>query len=299
MMSVLLHGFLAALAFLASVTFRQVQPDTTKVFELVAGVGDNYAATEAPALGSPDGTGVSMPDVPDFPAPKIAPPEPEPVPIQAAPPEPAPKPVITKAPEKAPVKTPAKEPTFDRDIKRLMDKREANVVKKAQAEAKARAEREEREAKKKMTLEEFQKQQGKTASRTGKSDPIKTKRIDGEGIAGGVRGGSTANKVGGAGGTALSRDEGDVMDAYIALVIQRLREAHRQPPGVSDLLTARVDFRIGADGTVTFLRIVESSGNAEFDESIAEAFRRIRSLPAPPNRKTDTYRTTFRIRDTD
>ena len=43
-LSALLHGAVAALVLFLGYTFSQNAPETAKVFELVAGVGDNYAA---------------------------------------------------------------------------------------------------------------------------------------------------------------------------------------------------------------------------------------------------------------
>jgi TonB family protein len=79
-------------------------------------------------------------------------------------------------------------------------------------------------------------------------------------------------------------------------LVQRLRESHQQPPGLSDLLNAGVEFTIAANGNISGVRIVRSSGNAAFDQSVLEAFFRVR-MPARPDGKTDSQRLTFRIRE--
>jgi colicin import membrane protein len=65
---------------------------------------------------------------------------------------------------------------------------------------------------------------------------------------------------------------------------------------VSDQLSAEVVFTIAAHGTISGVRIVRSSGSAEFDESVIAAFSRV-FLPPRPDGKTDSQRLTFRIRE--
>ena len=61
-LSALLHGGVIALVLFFSYAATSVVKDEPKVLELVAGAGDNYAATAAPALGSP-GSATSKPRV--------------------------------------------------------------------------------------------------------------------------------------------------------------------------------------------------------------------------------------------
>jgi colicin import membrane protein len=124
----------------------------------------------------------------------------------------------------------------------------------------------------------------------------KVPRVDTKGIVGGVKGGSTASK-GGQGGTAMTREEADQLSTYISYLIQELKRAHEPPPGVSDLLEARVTFDITASGAILNPRITRSSGNREFDESVLDAFRRMRSIGPTPNRRADTWTVNFRMRD--
>lgn len=303
MLSLTMHGGLAALLlFIAYAMHRQVK-ESPKIFELVAGEGDNYAATEAPALGIAGGVKFTMPTPLSTPEPVQAqplpePPQPEPVVEHAPEPKPAPK-VVEKVVEKAtpkPVET--KAPNYKKDLMRIADKREKRLV---EADRKKREAAEKAAAAKaaKMTKAEFDRLNKGKNSPTGAKGGTATKvaKIDGEGIAKGVIGGSTNNKTGGAGGKALSRAEQDQLDSYIALLIQRLRAAHEKPPGLSDLLEARVQFRIAANGTISDVRIVGSSGSSEFDQSVLAAFARVRSIGATPNGKSDTWIVTFKMRE--
>jgi colicin import membrane protein len=249
----------------------------TKIMELVAGEGDNYGATEAPALGDPNSTN-SQPLPPDA--------EPRTMEAVAAPtaPKPTDKPV----------------PDFSKQIARVADRAEARKMKQYEKEQKAREEaerkaeearaREEAKARQevasnRMTKEEYDRRfpQKAGAARTSNSS-IKAPKIDTKGILGGVAGGSTANTKGGAGGTAMTREEGDMLDAYFSLLYQRLREAHEKPTGLSDLLSAMAEYRIDGDGTISNVRIIRSSGSPEFDQSVLSAFRNVGSIGPRPDR---------------
>jgi TonB family protein len=121
--------------------------------------------------------------------------------------------------------------------------------------------------------------------------------IDAQGIANGVRGGSTANTRGGGGGKALTREEQSELNTYISFLLNALKEAHDPPPGVSDQLETKVTFDISANGNISSPRIARSSGNREFDESVLEAFRKVRSIGPTPDGKPDTWTVTFRMKE--
>jgi colicin import membrane protein len=296
--SICLHALVVALAVLAFVVSARRAAEPPAIFELVAGEGDNYAATEAPALGEPDAdpgeTAVSLPKPvvtkrPD-PTPEVAPIEPLPPEPVAATPVPA-----VKAP---PTPKAQPQPNFVRDIKRLSEKRAANIEKKFRADQKAAADRAKKEAdqqSKRMSKEEFDR------LNAGKKSPSGTRRTAdvpsvAKGIRGGVSGGSTANTKGGAGGKALERAEMELTDAYIALILQRIRQTMEQA-NFSDQLSVRVQFSLSATGEISGVSIRESSGSNEFDRAILDAFRTIPNLGPPPNRKAGTFVVNLRMSD--
>ena len=205
--SFLIHGAVIALVVLLGFYVGEHQAEPTKVFELVAGKGDNYGATEAPALGIAGGVGITTVDAPVAPQPTpiepikvdIAQPivEPTPTPPQPTPPEPpvavepVPVPVPTPTPTptpkpKPPVKTPVKKP-IQTDFKKLVQR----TADRKAARLEAQYKKQEAAQKKRESYEQFQKEHGARAT--------------GEGISGGVVGGNPSNKVGGAGGKALTR----------------------------------------------------------------------------------------------
>ena len=293
--SATLHGIAAALLMLSFV-MKQRDPEP-KVFELVAGEGDNYMAREAPALGSADGVKF---DVPKAPVPKPSPPKPEPQEaVTPVPPAPTPKVVASPPPKQADPVAPDFRKKLRRDVSAAESQAKREIKKKRDAEARRAAEEQKRIAdeQKQLTKEEFDRlNKAKGTKAPAKSAPTKVAKIDAEGIAKGVVGGSTANKVGGAGGKALKVENDDVLAAYDALFKQRLRTEFEAPPGLSDSLKVEIEVRSNADGTLTDRKITKSSGSEEFDQAVMEALRKVR-MPARPDRKSEVIAFTFTMRE--
>ena len=286
-LSASLHGLVVALVVALAYLAETHVKETPKILDLVAGAGDDYGATAAPALGTPGGIKIAIPE-PPAPAPepvKLA----APVPVAPAP---EPDPVVSKAPvEKAvtPPKTKeTKTPNFSNQIKRKI----------IRAESKAKAEiKKEREAEqKRLTKAEFDRQ-NRTNKVSGAGNP-KVKHVDSEGISGGVVGGSTASKAG-AGGKALTREEGDLLDAYFAIVKQRLQDGLEKPPGLGDAVFAIAEFRLNTDGSISSARITRGSGSDEFDRAVMDDIRRYRRVSPPSAWKGDTVSLTFRMKEED
>ncbi|HEY9154598.1 MAG TPA: TonB family protein, partial [Opitutaceae bacterium] len=201
-----------------------------------------------------------------------------------------------------------KAPDFVRQMSRVEKRTQAKIEKRekaeAEREAKLEAEREKQAAQavknNQMTKEEFDRRFGNKAnsSTLKSSSQVKVAKIDTEGISGGVVGGSTKNKRGGAGGTALTREQADELDAYFSMLLSRLKDAHQRPEGLSDLLTAKVEFYIDHDGTISGVSVIRSSGSPEFDQSVLSAFRKVGSIgPRPDNGGRLRREVTFKMRD--
>ena len=301
--SATLHAAAVVLVVAAAwVTNQQIRPPV-KIFDLVAGEGDNWAATEAPALGTPDGVKLQVPAAAESaprmaePVPRIAEPEaapPEPIaaaPIQEAPPAPATTAKTTSTPA----------PDLVRTAKKVAAKVEQKMAQKQRMEdaiAADKARKDAAAAKKIMTKEQYDKLYGNKANPAGKAGgATKIARVDPKGIAGGVVGGSTANTVGGAGGKALSREEASVMEGYFSYLKQKLEQAHEPPVGVSDKLSVRVEFMLAVDGSISQVHVVRSSGNRDFDQSVLEAFKRVRSIGTRPDGRSEPITLEFNTRD--
>ncbi len=262
--SLLLHGTavlaIGAIAFIAQ---QGIRPPM-QVFELVAGPGNDYTATAAPALGTPEGTiEVKVPTPPERREPVVAEPAPPAPPVTPAP--------ATAAPT-AEVKTTVHAPS--------------------------RAEL------KRMTYQQYVKKFGKptpaqtpaSSTAAGSGRPRTVPKINARGIAEGVLGGSPNSRKGG-GGHALTAPARSEMEGYFARLITALRQNLEKPPGLSDLLAADVEFLIAADGTISRIRIAHSSGNEEFDRACIDAFRQVGSVGPRPDGQSDIKMITFRMKD--
>lgn len=265
--SLILHAFVAAIIFVTTIYVTRSTDAGPKIIELVAGEATDMNALEAPALGN-------TPNPVKMNVPKTAPPPQPQVEETAAVPEPPVKETVpTKAP---PVKTPP--PT--------RAKADTSIAKQMNKSAK-------------VSYQEYLKKHPtpKQSAASTVRRAANVPKIDTQGILKGVRGGSTANTTGGQGGKALTREEADQLSVYISFLIQELKRAHEPPPGVSDQLETKVRFDITASGAILNPQIVKSSGNREFDESVLDAFRRMRSIGPTPNRRPDTWTVTFKMRD--
>ena len=310
-LSLMLHGaFVAAMLFTAFAFRDDASRKSTEIFELVAGPGDNWAATEAPAIGSPDAVSFQPP------AP-VTPAKTEPVrapePVTAAPPEKSPvvaAPVeAVAAPKAEPKKTPP-EKTIAQQMEAAASRRErqqtatfkreeaARLKRERAAAAAAAAKRKAAEAaeEKRMSYAEFSKNNPRKTAANTKSAPSKYDKISTKGITDGVAGGTTDKA--GAGGNKLSRAEQDALGTYFAMLKQKVIDAHVMPPGANDRLSAEVSFYIASDGSISQVKITRSSGDTAFDNSVMDAFRTI-TMGSKPDRRGETVTSIFRKRDFD
>ena len=296
--SVMLHGLLAA-AILLSAYFMRDETVNTKIIELVRGADDNYGALVAPALGDPNSTKLAEPGADAQP--------PLPLPPAAATPFQA----VAQQPKTEATPLP-KTPNFTRIIERKLKayeikkaKEDAAAAKKAAEEAEAAKKAEEARQKaealkpntmSKLEFDRLHPNQPNASQQPSNALP-KIAKLDTKGIRGGVVGGSTDNTKGGAGGTALSREETDRLSEYLSALVQRLKKAHERPTGLSDLLTAVAECYISESGTISQARISRSSGSPEFDQSVMSAFRNVDVIPRTDGGGTIKREFIFKMRD--
>jgi TonB family protein len=271
-LSLTLHLLFVAAIFLATYFVAQKAKEQPVIFELVAGPPTAPDELVAPALGnSPTPVKLEVPKI------ELVPtmPEPEPV-VQTAEPEvhetvPPPPPVEKPKPKAKAAEKPKPDTSIAKEMKQAQRMSYKDYLKKHPTP----------------------KQPASAPARKAANVP----RVDTQGILQGVKGGSTANTRGGGGGTALTREQQDRMSTYISLLIQELKKAHEPPPGVNDRMETKVTFDITASGAIMNPRISKSSGDKAFDESVLEAFLRVRSIGPTPNRRSDTWTVTFKMRD--
>jgi colicin import membrane protein len=282
--SALLHGAAIALIIAATYLAGLRSGKSLEFFELVAGEGDNFGATEAPALGTAGGDpAVVTQPVPVAATTVIAP-------APAAPKEKDLTQVLKSSAAKATAKVAAQAA------------KERAAEEKAAKEEAARQAREEAAAKQamqqgRMSKEEFDRLYKNKA--TPAAAPKTNVPKVGVGLAGGVVGGSAANTKGGAGGTALTAPERSVAEAYTSALMQRLQQNldDQKPPGLSDTLMATASMRILADGTISGATIVKPSGNREFDKAVLDAIRLTRMSARPKGFTSDTVIIDFSAKD--
>ncbi len=259
-LSLLLHGTIVTAIVVLAFIVQQRTPPPVQIFELVAGPPTDPTATAAPALGSPEGS-VEV-KIPEPPA------RAEPVVEETAPP---------------PSKSETSRPATRTETKAAATATKAPSLKESR-----------------LSYDQYVKKYGKPASSksgsSGAPRAVAVPQIRTKGIPDGVIGGSASSK-GGGGGTALTAAQHSALEGYIARLVAALRQNHEKPPGLSDLLSADVEFLIAADGTISRVQIVRSSGNTDFDLSCIEAFRRVGSVGPKPDGKSDTWVLTFRMKE--
>jgi colicin import membrane protein len=250
-LSAALHGAVVAAVLLGAWATQKAVLDPPHIFELVAGAGDNFTATQAAAPEHSTAVKFSAPKQPRTP--------------------PTPKPEAATVPD-------APQPTPTKPITKTTSAKSVTPVSVAKNNAPPTP--------------------NKNITKPSAAAQTKAPQINSANLANALTAHSSANQRGGAGGTALSREQSSELDAYFSLLKTRLREAHQKPDGVSDLLQADVEFRLNADGTIVNPRILVSSGNAAFDRSVVAAFRAMGALPPPPaGFRPDSYSLTFKMRD--
>ena len=205
-LSAILH-FVVLIILLIAAWWTQRQPAKPEmIFEVVAGEGDNYAATEAPAPTVQTTVKLTLPDPPAV----VIKPQPKP---QPAPPQPKPKPIEVKR-EPTPVK-----------IEKAIEKPPVKVE----------------PAPERMSFNEFTKEEGVPQAKPVKQSapaPVKAKSID--------VGSLTSQVTVGAGGTALTASQQDLTALYKNMirdrVIRSMQEAGiTEPRGVDIQFSVSLD----------------------------------------------------------
>ncbi|HZZ58494.1 MAG TPA: energy transducer TonB [Opitutaceae bacterium] len=289
--SIALHGAIVLLIVLAGLAFSQSRPPPPQVFELVAGQGDNYMATQATALGSEVGVKFNAPPAPpapEPPTPEAAPPAAalEPVPAEAVPPPPKPAP-LKRVKTSAAAASGTAVPNFEKSVRWAQIKAESRIkmhelrLKRAEERKRRIAERLAALAaarKSGVTYEQFLREQAARGRATG---VIHGKSMEA-----------------GAGGKALTAEQQDAMVAWTELIRERWIDNFVPPTDFTESMMAHVKFYVGADGSISNIRIVRSTGNEAFGQAVIDALQRV-SVPPPPSHRGDDYDIDFSLKNED
>jgi colicin import membrane protein len=146
---------------------------------------------------------------------------------------------------------------------------------------------------------DFQKQNSKQLAsnqkvRSGGAKGSSAPGIDSKGIVDDLMK-SAAGPRGDGGGTGGTKAMIVALDAYFGRLISALRAAHEMPDSVNDLLVAKVSFYLASDGSISAVVITKSSGDADYDQSVIEAFHKVRSIGAVPGAKSGKYEINFKM----
>ncbi|MDB4385488.1 TonB family protein [Opitutaceae bacterium] len=254
-LSAVLHVLaIGALIFVAWWSQRIDQKQDT-VFEVVVGPGDDYAATQAPTTTREVAPSVNV-DLPE-PLPKFVPPKPKPkpVPVQQRP--------IEQAPEPAPPKI---EPAPEKPALKIEP------------------------APTKVSYKDFTQDHPAPKTRTVKAPPaIKPKTIDMSRFEGDIEVISE-----GAGGTAMTANEVSMSKRYVAMIVERIRDALERQ-GINDVRDAGVRFSVSVRGEISDARITRSSGSSTFDRAVLSALQNIPAVGSPPTKRAEVFQTVIRL----
>ncbi len=193
-------------------------------------------------------------DLPE-PLPKFVPPKPKPAP-------PRPKPV-EKAPEPAPPKI---EPAPEKPALKIEP------------------------APTKVSYDTFKDVHGAPKTPTVKAaEPIKLRPINVNRVM------SDTNIISeGAGGTAMTANEVSLSKRYVAMIVQRIRDALERE-GISDVRDAGVRFSVSVRGEISNAKITRPSGSSTFDRAVLSALRYIPAVGSPPTNRAEVFQTVIRL----
>ncbi|WP_291327918.1 cell envelope integrity protein TolA [Desulfovibrio sp. UCD-KL4C] len=101
-------------------------------------------------------------------------------------------------------------------------------------------------------------------------------------------------------GAAEGSGASGLVQVYGSIVMQEVKKHWRYPVfGQKDNLTARVQVSLKSSGEITDIKLLDSSGNVDFDDSVLAALRDTEVLPEPPGSSIRTIIVNFNLRDLD
>jgi TonB family protein len=86
-------------------------------------------------------------------------------------------------------------------------------------------------------------------------------------------------------------------DTYTEHLVAALHSCQQKPTGLIELLAAEVGCEISADGHISDVHVVRSSGNSAFDQSCVETFTRVGSAGPTPDGKSGKWTIAFQVAD--
>lgn len=106
----------------------------------------------------------------------------------------------------------------------------------------------------------------------------------------------SSTKGTGSGESAGNTSTHDTQDSYFARLKQRIGAQLVVPAGLADILMVRVEFSLTPSGRLTRVHVLDSSGDAAFDQAVLDAFSRVTPEPAPEGKEA-SLEMVFRVSD--
>ena len=186
-----------------------------------------------------------------------------------------------KAREKAKKKKKQQEIRTKKEQQRRLEelKRKQALEKKKKAEKKkAQQEKERKKAEQKKKIAEQKRQQEKKKKAAQEKQRLEQKKK--QQIAEQKRQAEVKLKEQRQRAEKLRRSKG-IINRHVALISKKIEHHWRQPLNFSSGLQCKVEISLLHSGKVTSVKVVESSGDREFDRSVENAVRRASPLPVP------------------
>ncbi len=91
-----------------------------------------------------------------------------------------------------------------------------------------------------------------------------------------------------------------LVQVYASIVKETVRKNWRYPVfGQKNNLVAKVQIELKSSGEISNIKLLESSGNVDFDDSVMTALRDTEVLPKPPGTSIRTLIVNFNLHDFD
>lgn len=248
-------------SMLAKTIFKMDEPPAPPtVFDMVEPATEIPMQTPAPA---------PMEQAAEIEPPKIDKIEP----LEMSKPEPMPEPESTPEPTPKPSKKPDPKPT-----PKLSKKHVQKLIKKSKP-------------KKRVSYAEFlkknpDKRRAKPTRRSTSTKPVKVGKIT-----------ANVSNLSGIANISASAMTGSAMKSELSAYTQYIHALAKRnwvpPQNVYETLATEISFNISKTGAISNVRIVKSSGNKAFDNSIVATFKAISLIP-PPDNQPHTVSLTFR-----
>lgn len=233
----------------------------------------------------------AKPEAVKIPEKKPVQPKPAPKATETPKPKPAPKPKAKPKPKVKPI-SPKKVETTHKPKKKKKPEKKPEPVKKAEAPKKAKVSKKPEPSGQDLlagALSDLRKnvEEKEQAEREQVARELAELRKGAQASASEIEGTGTASATG-------------LVRVYGQIVRQAVKKNWRYPVfGQQPNLTARVEISVKADGTITAMKIVTPSGNADFDDSVLSALRDTEVLPEPPGSSIRKILVNFNLHDLD